>query len=71
MDERNKTQTQMTGMKPEDAIKMDQVPLLCRENFPPEETLSENGLYHYLLQPGEERNNQRHRAMDRIWSKKT
>ena len=30
-----------------------------------------DGLYRYLLQPGEEHDNQRCRAMDRIWSKKT
>ena len=40
-------------------------------HFPPEETLPENGLYHYLLQPGEEHNDQRRRATDRVWSKKT
>ena len=28
-------------------------------------------MYHYLLQPGEEHDDQRHRAMDRILSKKT
>ena len=28
-------------------------------------------MYCYLLQPGEEHNDQPHRAMDRIWSKKT
>ena len=69
--ELNDTQTQMTGMKPKDAIKLSQVPLVNQENYPPEETLPEDGLYCYLLQPGEEHNNQRHRATDRIWSKKT
>ena len=28
-------------------------------------------MYRYLLQPSEEHNDQRHRATDRIWSKKT
>ena len=28
-------------------------------------------MYHYLLQPGEELDDQRKKAMDRIWSKKT
>ena len=32
--------------------------------------MPEDGLYHYLLQPGDEHNNQRKRAMDRIWPKK-
>ena len=71
VDKLNDTQTQMIGMKPKDAIKMDRVPLVYRENYPEEETLLEDGLYHYLLQPGEEHDDQRKRAMDRIWSKKT
>ena len=28
-------------------------------------------MYRYLLQPGEEHDDKRHRATDRIWSKKT
>ena len=28
-------------------------------------------MYQYLLQPGEEHNDQRHRANDRVWSKET
>ena len=60
---------QMIGMKLKDAIKLKEVNLV--ENYPPEDTLLEDGLYCYLLKPGEERNDQRKRAMDRIWSKKT
>ena len=71
VDKLNDTETQMIEMKPKDAIKMDRVPLVNRENYPPEETLPENGLYCYLLQPGEEHDDQQRRAMDRIWSKKT
>ena len=70
MDELNDTQTQMTGMKPKDVIKMDLVPLLNRENFPTEETLPEDGFYCYLLQPSEEQDDKRCRATDRVWSKK-
>ena len=44
----------MTGTKPKDAIKLKQAPLVNRENYPSEDTLPEDGLYHYLLQPGEE-----------------
>ena len=58
VDKLNDTETQMIGMKPMDAIKMDQVPLVNQENFPPEETLPEDGLYCYLLQPGEEHDDQ-------------
>ena len=61
----------MTEMKPKDSIKLNQVPLVNQENYPPEDTLPEDGLYRYLLQPSEEHNNQRKRATDRIWSKKT
>ena len=33
--------------------------------------MPEDGAYRYLLQPGEEHNDQRRRATDRIWSKGT
>ena len=71
VDKLNDTETQMTGMKPKDAIELKEVPLVNRENYPPEDTLPEDGLYRYLLQPGEEHHDQRKRATDRIWSKKT
>ena len=71
VDKLNNTETDMIGMKPSDAIKMDQAPLVNRENYSEEETLPKDGSYHYLLQPGEEHDDQRHRAMDRIWSEKT
>ena len=48
------TQTEMIGMKPSDAIKLNEAPLVNQENYPPEDTLPEDGLYQYLLQPGEE-----------------
>ena len=69
VDELNDKETEMIGMKPKDAIKLDEVPLVKQENYPPEEILPEDGLYQYLLQPGEEHNDQRRRATDRIWSK--
>ena len=61
-DELNDTQTGMIGMKPSDAIKMNEVPLVNQENYPPEEKLPEDGLYHYLLQSGEEHDDRQHRA---------
>ena len=61
----------MIGMKPKDAIKLNEVPLIDRESYPEEDTLPEDGLYQYLLQPGEEHHDQRCRAMDRIWCKGT
>ena len=55
----------MIGMSPKDAIKLKEVTLA--DNY----TLPEDGLYHYLLQPGEEHDDQRKRATDMIRSKKT
>ena len=71
VDELNDTQTEIIGMKPKDAIVLDQVTLVKREAYPPEEVLPEDGLYQYLLQPSEEHDDQRCRAMDKIWSKGT
>ena len=71
VDEINDTETEMIGMKPKDAIKLKVVPLVTRESYPPEEVLPEDGLYRYLLQPGEEHDDQQCRATDRIWSKGT
>ena len=70
-DEFNDMETEMIGMKPKDAIKLKEVPLVTRESYPLEEVLPEDGLYRYLLQPSEEHNDQRRRATDRIWSKGT
>ena len=71
VDEINDTETEMTGMKPKDAIKLNEVPPVTWESYPPEEVLPEDGLYRYLSQPGEEHDDQRCRATDRIWSKGT
>ena len=49
VDQLNNTKTQMTGMKPKEAIKQKKVPLL--ENYPMEDILPEDGLYRCLLQP--------------------
>ena len=38
------TQTEMIGMKPSDVIKLNEVPLVAREAYPPEDTLPEDGL---------------------------
>ena len=45
VDELNDRETEMIGMKPKDAIVLDQVPLAARESYPPEEVLPEDGLY--------------------------
>ena len=51
-------------------MQLKEVPLVSRESYPPEEVLPEDGAYRYLLQPGEEHDDQRCRATDRIWSKR-
>ena len=56
-------------MKPKDVIGLKEVPLI--ENYSPEDTLPEDGLYHYLLQPSEEHDDQCKRFTNGIWSKKT
>ena len=66
VDELNDTTTEMIGMKTKDAIKLDEVPLVNRDNYPEEDKLPEDGLYRYLLQPSEEHDDQRCRAMDRV-----
>ena len=66
VDELNDMETEMIGMKPKDAIKLNKVPLVSQESYPPEEILPEDGLYRYLLQPGEEHDDQQRRATDRI-----
>ena len=71
VDELNDTETEMIGMKPKDAIKLKEVPLVAQECYPEEEVLTEDGFYRYLLQLGEEHNDQQHRGTDRIWSKGT
>ena len=68
IDRLNDTEMQMTRMKPKEVNELKKVLLV--ESYPPEDTLPEDGLYHYLLQPGEEHNNQCKRATDKIWSKK-
>ena len=45
VDELNNTETEMIEMKPKDAIKLNEVPLVAQESYPPAEVLSEDGLY--------------------------
>ena len=44
-------ETEMIGMKPKNAIELNEVPLVDQESYPKEEVLPEDGLYPYLLQP--------------------
>ena len=58
IDELNDMETEMIRIKPKDAIKLKEVPLVNQEAYPPEEAFAEDGLYRYLLQPGEEHDDQ-------------
>lgn len=71
IDKMNDTETDMVGIKPLDAIKLKEVSLQRNEDYHPKDLLTEDGLYRYLLQPGEGFSDQQKRATDRIWSKKT
>ena len=60
----------MIGMKPKDAIKLDNV--LLDKKYPEETVLlPEDGLYWYLYQAAEQHGDQKRRAADLIWSKNT
>ena len=48
----NNTVSSMIGMKPKDAIKLNNVPL--DKKYPEETVLLEDGLYRYLYKPGEQ-----------------
>ena len=39
--------------------------------YEPEKTASTDGLYRYLLEPGEENSDSKRRATDNIWSRET
>ena len=57
-------------MSPDEAIKREKIPEKPFK-YPKEKILPEDGLYRYLLKPGEEHGDQRRRATDGIWSRKT
>ena len=65
----NNTESSMIGMKPKDAIKLDNVSL--DKIYPKETVLPEDGLYSYLYKPGEQHGDQKRWVTDLIWSKNT
>ena len=65
----NNTVSLMIGMKPNDAVKLDSVPL--DKLYPKQPVLPEDGLHRYLYQPGEQHGDQKRQATDLIWSKNT
>ena len=66
----NNTKLDRIGMTPAKAIKLDEVDLKFKP-IEKEELAQEDGLYRFLLEPGEENNDQKRRATDNIWSRKT
>ena len=45
VDKLNNMENEMIGMKPENAIKLKEVPLVAQESYPPEEVLPEDRAY--------------------------
>ena len=58
----NNAKSLMVDMKPKHAIKLDTVQLVT--TYPEENILSEDGLYRYLCQPGEQHGEQKRRPAD-------
>ena len=58
------------GMTPAKAIKQNEVTLKFKD-FSKEKVLPEDGLFRYLLEPGEGNDDQKRRATDNNWSRKT
>ena len=56
-------------LKPNNAIKLDIVPL--DKTYAEETVLLQNGLYRYLYQPNKQHGNEKRRVTDLIWSKNT
>ena len=63
----NNEKTQMLGMAPAKAVKVDHVELKVKP-YPKEKVAPEDGLYRYLYKPGELEDDNQRRATDMIWS---
>ena len=66
----NNTKLDRVGMTPAKAVKLESVELKIKP-YEPEEIAPADGLYRYLLEPGEENADSKRRATDNIWSRKT
>ena len=62
----NNTKSSMIDMKPKDVIKLGTVP--PDKTYPEETVLTEDGLYRYLYQSGEQHGDKKRQATDFIWS---
>ena len=65
----NNSVSSVIDMKPKDSIKLETVPL--DKKYLEEIVLSEDGLYRYLYQPGEQHEDQKRQATDLILNKNT
>ena len=63
---KNTTISSMIGINPQDAIKLDTVPL--DKTYAEKTVLPEDGLYRYLYQPGEQHGDKKKWATDFTWS---
>ena len=66
----NSEKTRMLGMTPAKAIKLESVELKIKP-YEAEDPAPTDGLYRYLLEPGEENSDAKRRATDNNWSRKT
>ena len=66
----NNRKLDRVGMTPAKAIRLENVDLKVKP-YGEEEAAPTDGLYRYLLEPGEENSDSRRRATDNIWSRKT
>ena len=69
MNKINNTVSSAIGMKPKDAIKLDNV--LLDNKYLEETVVPEDGLSRYLYQPGEQHGDQKRWTTDLIWSTNT
>ena len=66
----NNTKLDRIDMTPGKAIKLKNVELKMKP-YEPEDVAPTDGLYRYLLEPGEENKDSKRRATDNTWSRKT
>ena len=66
----NNRKLDRTKMTPSKAIKLENVELKIKP-YEPEDVAPVDGLYRYLLEPGEENSDSKRRATDNIWSRGT
>ena len=59
------------GMSPAKAMKLEKVTLRKPRMDRKEKLLPEDGLYRYLLKPGEEHSDSKRRGTDNVWSRRT